>query len=182
MSPVIPQITSITSESLQSEIRRLLPSQQGFGADLQATNVIVPTIDLTAAAEGSTVPENLQTALAFGSQTSVTVNNGTATLANTAGFYQIIGAASIYFGTSVNGSVDFDLSDGLSTKEILSYNQISGTTASTIQVINVDLTIFLRAGDSCTVTASQLSEFAGSVRQIADVNGNLVNPAGFTPQ
>lgn len=182
MSPVIPQITSVTSESLQAEIRRLLPSQQGFGADLQATNVIVPTIDLTAAAEGSSVPSNLQTALAFGSQTSVTVINGTATLANTAGFYRIFGGVSIYFGTAANGSVDFDMSDGLTTKEILSYNQTASTSASTAQVLDVDFVIFLRSGDSCTVTASQFSEFAGSVRQIADVNGILVNPAGFTPQ
>lgn len=182
MSQVLPQISSVTSETLQSEIRRLLPSQQGFGADLQATNVIVPIVDLTAAAEGSTVPENMQTAFAFGSQTSVSVINGTATLANTAGFYRVFGGVSIYYGTAANGSVDFDLSDGFSTKELLSFAQTAATTASSAQVIDVDFTIFLRSGDSCTVTASQFSEFAGSVRQIADVNGNLVNPSGFTPQ
>ena len=32
----MPQITSVTSESLQATVRRLLPSQVGFGEDLQA--------------------------------------------------------------------------------------------------------------------------------------------------
>ena len=39
----MPQITPITSEALQAKIRQLLPSQIGFGEDLQAQNVIVPT-------------------------------------------------------------------------------------------------------------------------------------------
>ena len=60
-----PQITSVTSESLQAQIRALLPSQEGFGTDLMAQNVIVPVIDLTAAAEGSTVPQYLQNSVKF---------------------------------------------------------------------------------------------------------------------
>ena len=59
------QITQITSEALQATIRRLLPSQQGFGEDLQASNVITPIIDLTPTAEGSSLSENLSTALAW---------------------------------------------------------------------------------------------------------------------
>ena len=41
------QLINLTSEALQATIRRLLPSQQGFGEDLQATNVVTPIIDLT---------------------------------------------------------------------------------------------------------------------------------------
>ena len=41
----------VTSEALQSTVRRLLPSQQGFGSDLEATNLIQPVIDLTPTAE-----------------------------------------------------------------------------------------------------------------------------------
>ena len=40
------EIIRITSEALQATIRRLLPSQTGFGDDLQATNLITPIIDL----------------------------------------------------------------------------------------------------------------------------------------
>jgi len=62
----LPQIIRLTSEALQASIRRLLPSQQGFGLDLEATNVITPIIDLTPTAEGSELRQDLQSALAYG--------------------------------------------------------------------------------------------------------------------
>jgi len=41
----------------------------------------------------------------------------------------------------------------------------------------------LRYGDSLTATTTtRVYVLAGSTRQIADVNGNLVQPAGFDPQ
>ena len=83
------QITKVTSEALQSTIRRLLPSQQGFGEDLQASNVITPIIDLTETAEGSTLPSYLQTALTLTDATTFDVNNGSSTIINTPGFWQI---------------------------------------------------------------------------------------------
>ena len=56
------QIIPIVPESLQKKIRDLLPSQQGFGEDLQASNVILPILDVTSAASGADVGQNLQTA------------------------------------------------------------------------------------------------------------------------
>jgi hypothetical protein len=182
MSFVVPEITSVTSESLQSEIRRLLPSQRGFTADLQATNVIVPIVDLTAAAEGSSVPQQLQEAQAFGSQTAFKCNNNTVTIANTAGFYKIQGIATIYQTTS---ALDFtvDLSDGLSTKTIYEFSNLGGSNQIIISSLNLDFVVFLRSGDGLSATSSSpFAQYAGSSRQIADVNGNLVNPIGFTPQ
>ena len=85
------QIINITSEALQATIRRLLPSQQGFGEDLQASNVIMPVIDLTPTAEGSSVPANLQNASAYGSNTTFFANNSTNTLVTGGGFYRVIG-------------------------------------------------------------------------------------------
>ncbi len=64
--------SSVTSEALQLKLRQLLPSQQGFGTDLSASDTIVPIIDLTAAAEGSDVSESLQQALNFGGATVFT--------------------------------------------------------------------------------------------------------------
>lgn len=182
MSVVYPEITSVTSESLQSEIRRLLPSQKGFTADLQATNVIVPIVDLTAAAEGSAVPQQLQEAQAFGSQTSFRALNNTVTIVNSAGFYKIQGIATVY---QTNAAVDLtvDLSDGLATKTIYEFNNLGISNQSIISTINLDFIVFLRSGDSLTATSSStLALYAGSSRQIADVNGNLVQPSGFTPQ
>ena len=84
------QIIRITSEALQATIRRLLPSQQGFGEDLQASNVIQPIIDLTPSAEGSETRQDLQSALAFGSVTLFQVFNGSSTVINTPGFFRVL--------------------------------------------------------------------------------------------
>ncbi len=84
--PSTPEIITVNSEALQTQIRDLLPSQNGFGSELQASNVITPIIDLTAAAEGSGLPVDMQTALAFGSQTVFEAQNSTDVIANSPGF------------------------------------------------------------------------------------------------
>ena len=89
--PSVPEIITVNSEALQEQIRDLLPSQSGFGSELQATNVITPIIDLTATAEGSGLPVSLQQAMSYGSQTSFSVNNTTTVVANSPGFYRIQG-------------------------------------------------------------------------------------------
>ena len=54
----------IKSKILEDKINQLLPSQGGAqaGIDLSATTQIVPIIDLTESAEGSTLRQDLQTA------------------------------------------------------------------------------------------------------------------------
>lgn len=172
------QITSITSESLQAQIRTLLPSQQGFGEDLQATNVITPIIDLTAAAQGTTTPESLQQAIAFGSQTAFRDSNSTTVLANTPGFYKIEGTSAISQASSAVNQIS--MTDGLSTKKVWAHEAAA---ASGNHAVLIDLIVFLRAGDSVSSQSNNPNTvIAGSIRQIADVNGNLVNPVGYTPQ
>ena len=174
------QIINITSEALQSTIRRLLPSQQGFGEDLQATNVVTPIIDLTPTAEGSTVPSYLQRALAFGSQTVFSAENNSSTLANSPGFWQLYGVSNIEQPSSSTHTSQFSLTDGLSTKIIWRHLMAPGS-AGNGDSLAFDVIVFLRAGDSVTVSSSSSNgNIAGTYRQVADVNGNLVNPAGFT--
>ena len=177
-----PQITSVTSEALQAQIRNLLPSQEGFGTDLMAQNVIVPIIDLTSAAEGSTVPQFLQTALAFGSQTSFEVKNTTTTLVNNTGFWRVFGTLSmnLSFATTLRASID--VTDGLSSKSL--YEAAGGYGVDNQAVLNLfDFIVFLGAGESISATTgTNYNIFNITVRQVADINGVLVNPSGFTPQ
>jgi len=176
-------ISTVTSEALQLKLRQLLPSQQGFGTDLSASDTIIPIIDLTASAEGSDVRQDLQTALAYGSQTSFSANASTVTLANTAGFWQVDAGYSIFLNNAGIATVDFDVTDGVTPKELFSFSSITGAAANNgIVSMPIRFLIFLRTGDSLSVTASSLAECAGSYRQIADVNGTLVQPSGFTPQ
>jgi hypothetical protein len=175
------QIISITSEALQATIRRLLPSQQGFGEDLQAQNVVVPVIDLTPTAEGSQLPSDLARAIAFGSQTTIAEDGGsTAVQISTAGFYRINAVSTVSQAGSTQSN-QISMSNGLSTKVVWNHRiESSGDDAQTS--INVDLIVFVAVGDTLSVATAATGAFHGSFRQVADVSGNLVNPSGFTPQ
>ena len=175
----MPQIISITSELLQAQIRRLLPSQQGFGDDLQASNVIQPIIDLTRSAEGSQTPEALQFALAHGSQTVFNASNGSSTVVSTPGFWRVYGNYVISTNAASVGC-RISISDGTTVKNILQFErEANGGGSSGIY----DVIIWLTGGESIEVSSNDTSaKLEGSVRQIATTNGVLVNPAGFTPQ
>ena len=173
-------ISTVTAEALQLKLRQLLPSQQGFGTDLSASDTIIPVIDLTRAAEGSDVPQTLQEALAFGSQTSFDINATTTAIANTPGFYRIFGCAIFSGPGTVSGGVcQFELTDGVSTKVIWGYDVPTG--GGTETTISYDFTVFLGASESIQGKTEGENNLKGSSRQIADINGTLVNPSGFTP-
>ena len=89
--PSVPEVITVNSEPLQATIRNLLPSQRGFGSELQASNVITPIIDLTATAEGTTTPESLQQAISFGAVTADNIINTTTALAASPGFWRFRG-------------------------------------------------------------------------------------------
>jgi len=180
--PSVPEIITVNSEALQSEIRDLLPSQNGFGSELQASNVITPIIDLTPTAQGSVLPGYLQTAIAFGSQTAFNITNTTSVIVNTTGFFRIFGTASIYMDGSLQGGCSFSMTDGSSTKTI--WSAVSGSTGTAyFNNVPFDFTVFLAAGESISGTSINGAQFlTGSSRQIADIQGTFVNPAGFTSE
>ena len=175
----MPEIVPVVSETLEAQIRDLLPSQRGFGEDLHASNVITPIIDLTSAAEGTTVPQMLQTALAFASQSAFSAVGGSDTIANTAGFWRVTGAYSAGSNAAtVTG--DINISDGLTTKTLYGFRR-EGNSGQTTGIF--DFVVFLRSGDTLSAVSSDTAtSIEGSAHQIADVNGVLVNPSGFTPQ
>ena len=177
--PSTPEIITVNSEALQTQIRDLLPSQDGFGSELQASNVITPIIDLTAAAEGSGLPDYLQTALAFGSQTTFLTSNTTDTLANSPGFYRVVGTSTIEQGT-VDISTKFIMDDGSATKDVWQHNVDQSGSGDSVSTVSFDLMFFLRAGDILSSNSSStFSILSGSFRQIATGDGTLVQPVGF---
>jgi len=176
--PSQPEIITVNSEELQTLIRDLLPSQNGFGSELQASNVITPIIDLTATAEGSTLRTDLQTALALGSATAFGVENNSQTLANSPGFYQITGTSVI--GTSTSTIKNFVEIVGTSTVKVWEHGTpgLSGGTGTTSLLCTI--TVWLKAGESLNVESNSTDgRFSGSVRQVADSTGAFVNPQGF---
>lgn len=177
--PSVPEIITVNSEELQTQIRDLLPSQNGFGSELQATNVITPIIDLTAAAEGSALPVNLQQCLAFGSNTPFNVVNANTTLATSPGFYRVTGVSTIEQDSSTN-LTQLQISDGLANKALWQHLVPGSASADSFSSVEFDVILFLRAGDSLIANASALvTRLDGSFRQIATGDGTLVQPVGF---
>jgi hypothetical protein len=178
----VAQVTTVTSESLQAKLRQLLPSQQGFGEDLQASNVILPIIDLTETAEGSNVRQDLQTSLAHSSNTSFSVENTSSNIASTAGFYRIIATSVLVTHSGGSRANSFIVNDG-ATSTTIYLHRVPAISQNQISTANIDIVVFLRSIDTLSVSSDDTDAVcAGSLRQIADVNGNLVNPVGFTPQ
>lgn len=162
----------IKSPDLEDKINQLLPSQGGFqaGVDLSASTQIIPIVDLTETAEGSNVRADLQTALSLTAVTSFSVTNATTTLVNTTGYYRIFGNVS---STDVVAA-RLELTDGSTTKRLLEYNY---TTGGTSIFESYDFVVYLRAGEEIrAVSGSTASILFGTTRQIADIDGNLVNP------
>ena len=175
-------ISTVTSEALQLKLRQLLPSQQGFGTDLSASDTIIPVIDLTRAAEGSDVPESLQTALAYGSQTAFEVVNTSTEIINTTGFWRVVGVSSIE-STSSQIESKFIMSDGVTPKDVWQHISPASGSPDSYTSIQFDLVFFLTSGETINISSNNTnSVVSGSLRQIADINGNLINPVGFTPQ
>ena len=172
------EIISVTSESLQAEVRRLLPSQQGFGEDLQASNVITPIIDLSNIASGSSVPQYQAQAINLVGITVFSIGAATTTIINTPGFWKVSG----YLNNSNSSAADFTITDGLTAKKFYDLVGLAATNADTRKVL-VDFNVFLRAGDSVTcANGSNTIPAVLYVQQLADVNGNTTLPTGFTPE
>ena len=161
----------INSIDLQNKVSELLPSQGGAGAgfDLSASTQIIPIIDLTEQAQGSNVRADLQTSLSFNSVTAFAVSNTTTSIIVNTGYYRIFGA---YRATSTNNS-RIAVSDGATIKNILQYTAGSG------DLVNVpyDINVFLPSGHSVIIISSSATGTMGGVtRQIADIDGNLIDP------
>jgi hypothetical protein len=172
----------VTSEALEAKYRQVFPAQGGaeLVQDLFASGVIQPVVDFSTVAEGSVLSQNLQTAWDF-SITHLQAENNTQTLANTPGFYKCSVVVS-YVNAAGSGNVLLGINDGLATKTIWQCFEIGAGSNNFFNFQYQDI-VYLRAGDSLVVTSSQSGVLGdGTARQIADVNGNLVNPLGFTFQ
>ena len=174
----MPQEFFIKSDTLQNKVDQLLPSQGGLGAgfDLSASTQIVPIVDLTESAEGSNLRADLQTAMSFDTISAFSITNATTTIINNTGFFRIFGYMSSVSSTSSTLTATFNLTDGVSTKAIF-IMQVPANATTTREIQPYDFNVFCKAGDSVTANSNNTAlKLNGSTRQIADIDGNLVNP------
>ena len=165
----------INSEQLEAKVRSLLPSQGGAGAgfDLSASSQIIPIVDLTESAEGSSLRQDLQTAYSFVSSDSVTNTSGTSTLVSTTGYFKV---NYNFFTLGSPGAATIFINDGTSNKIIVSLQgYLSGSDYYVAPVLGETM-VFLEAGHTLFSFTSGSSTLSTTTRQIADIFGNLVNP------
>jgi len=164
---------TINSSAIESKINQLLPSQGGFepGVDFSASTMVIPIVDLTETAEGSSLRADLQTADGVATTQSL-ASDGTVTAVDGTGFFRVYGNGQYRNGTNITVQID----DGTSN---IILQEFDGTT-STDQVYSFEQVVFLRAQDKITHTSSSADAYSYVyTRQIADLAGNLVNPLGF---
>jgi len=169
----------INSQELENKVRSLLPSQGGAGAgfDLSASTQIIPIIDLTESAEGSTLRADLQTALSHSTATTFSVVNQTTTIMTTTGYFRVTGTVVMSsLDASILQRVRINISDGSTDKSLYDIQPKNIATLQNSQFFNLDFNILIKAGGNFNSIVTANAQFAGSIRQIADLAGNLVNP------
>lgn len=167
----------IKSQLLEDKVNQLLPSQGGAaaGVDLSASTTIIPIVDLTESAEGSSLRQDLQTSLSLTTITAFNVSNTTSTLVNTTGYYRVFGNFNGNSTTGAARTADFNLTDGITSKRIKRFAIEPSNSAPVI--IDYDFIVFLEAGESLTATTNNANcNLSGNTRQLADISGNLINP------
>ena len=162
----------INSQELENKIRSLFPSQGGAGAgvDLSASTQIVPIIDLTESAEGSNVRADIQKSFSLDNSTATYTNNTTNTIITNTGYFRIFGTMHL----AGAGEANIALTDGVTTKKIIVHFGV----ASLLSNEQFDFIVFIGAGQSCNAVSSSGNCGIGTTtRQIADIDGNLIDPS-----
>ena len=172
----------VTDEALEKRFRDTFRAQGGAELvdDLYAQGVIVPIVDFTAAATGQQLAQNLQTAWDFTTGSDAVSASSNQVLINTAGFWQVDLTCTAR-GRVTAESANVNLFDGTTSKPVWGITYQDNPNTSSTTAIEQKFVVFLRSGDSLRAT-SPTSDIRLDIwyRQIATVNGDLVNPSGFT--
>lgn len=171
----------VTSEALEKKFRDVFPAQGGaeLVQDLFASGVIQPVIDFSSVAEGSVLPQNLQTAWDFSTGNLAISTSTPQTIISNTGFWLVDLTAAVFVGGTSGGTYWIDIWDGSTSKKVWAYTMNPNSTQLQA-ILEGKFVVFLRSGDVLRgKTVGTQDKLDVWYRQIADVNGNLVNPLGF---
>jgi hypothetical protein len=169
------------SENFQRSYRNRFPSQTSTGRDLHVSDVVIPVVDFTPTASGTSLPRDLQEAMDY-TTTAVSISGDTELTSNT-GFYKL--------NFSYTGDITSDEAFSIFLKEIssgtnysvfISGSTIIGSTSTYQQTTIIDFYVFIPVGYTLRANASGNHNGRVQLKQIGDVNGNLTLPTGYSPQ
>lgn len=176
----------IRSEQIEAQYRRLLPAQAGneTTTDLLASDTIIPVINVTGAAEGQALREDLQTAVDGANTAGAVVGAGFYDWAATPGFYRLSGIIQIDPSVALNEVFLFVFKNGPPSSPIYGTGPAVGGGTSVLEYVEIPpTTVFLRPGETIrSNNTGARTSILINIRQIADLYGNLSNPLGFTFQ
>jgi hypothetical protein len=170
---------TIKSQDIEDKINQLLPSQGGFqpGVDFSASTMVIPIVDLTETAEGSSLRQDLQSSFSYNQVTSFSVNNTLSTLVTTTGYYRVFGNIQMLNENTATRFAHFYLYDGVTYKSVLQVASVTNSGLNSVTSTPVDFIVKLDAGISLVAFSNDtFSQITGSTRQLADLQGNLTNP------
>ena len=164
-------------EAIEEDLNTNFPSQGQGNPPLyySLSEVVVPTYSINSVAEGSTLPQNLQTAWDFSTGHTQIVATGTTDLITNTGFWQV---DLTFIANTANAVAELRINSGLGVKIIWK----AGTSATTSEVFGTEdrFVVFLRSGDKLDADCIGTQRFNIWYRQIAELNGTLVNPLGYS--
>jgi len=167
-------------EAIEEDLNSNFPSQGQGNPPLyySLSEVVVPTYSINSVTEGSGLPENLQTAWDFSTGSFYGTNTVNNTLINNAGFWKVTLQTTFTF--SARPIVQLVISDGLTDKTLFRLDEQQAAPSEIGFLETASFVVFLRSGDSLVLRDNLNSDTNVSYRQIATVNGELVNPLGFS--
>lgn len=171
-------------ESIEENLNSTFPSQGQGNPPLyyNLSETVVPTYSINDVAEGSGLKTELQQAWDFSTNLNV-VHNQTTTLTAVPGFYKVdLNCTSndiARAGLVVIGQIY--LNDGVSDVPIWEWNTSAQSGSGNFAVQNDKFYVFVRSGDSLIAKATATSDtLTVWIRQVATLNGTLVNPLGYS--
>ena len=166
-------------EAIEEDLNTNFPSQGQGNPPLyySLSEVVVPTYSINQAAEGTSLPTELQQAWDF-STGLVEVDSGSVDIITNPGFWLVRAFAAI--DANASGDATLNINDGVTDKRIWR-NYISLGTTDVGELNSWQNVVFLRSGDKLfgNVQAGG-TRLSVAYRQIASLNGTLVNPLGYS--
>jgi hypothetical protein len=171
--------TPIVSPTLQQDFRTTFPSQVSSGRDLHVSDVIVPIVDFSSTATGSTLAENLNNAIDY-SISAGAVNNTTTTIINTTGFWRVYGYVNIV-GTGQARNCYIKMNDGTTTKNVFIFQGVNAGGIDIQTALIYDKTFYIHTNHSLILESdNNQATITYACRQIADINGTATVPLNYT--
>ena len=170
------------SEEFQRAFRNTFRGQVNSGRDLHVSDIVIPVVDFTPTASGTSLPESLRYAINRNSSSlSGTTAVATTSLGLSNGFYRI---QANLFGNTGRQKLDFVLVNPTLTLSLKTLF-IDATTTNDGASMSTDFIVYQEVGDDLSYSMGIFSGaafYSFTVTPIADVNGNIINPSGYDPQ